>query len=217
MLCSGGGGRMEYGSLPFFHEYWPSDNTDAVQRVFIQWGGSMFFPAIASCNHVSVVPNHQTGRITPLKFRFDVAMMGKMGMDLQPNQMSPEDFQFSKNAIATYKQIRDVVYFGDLFRLESPYENNRASLIYVNPDKSRAIFFSYLIHRQVEEFYPTVKFRGIDPGKNYRLREINLRDGVLSRFALNEKVVSGRLLMQTGINLPLSREYDSVVLEIFED
>ncbi|MDD5673606.1 MAG: alpha-galactosidase, partial [Chitinivibrionales bacterium] len=76
MLCSGGGGRLEYGSLKYFHEFWPSDNTDAVQRILIQWGCSCFFPAMAICSFVSASPNVYFGRSTPLKFRFDVAMSG---------------------------------------------------------------------------------------------------------------------------------------------
>lgn len=216
MLCSGGGGRMEYGSLPYFHEYWPSDNTDAIQRIFIQWGGSMFFPAIASCNHVSAVPNHQTRRITPLKLRFDVAMMGKMGMDLQPGQMTPEEFAFSKKAIETYKDIREVIFQGDLFRLESPYTSNRASLMYVTKEKKRAVFFGFLLHRKVGEFMPPVKLDGLDPVKNYLVKEINLNEGKASWLPVNAKVISGENLMKTGIALPLNNEYDSIVVELTE-
>ncbi|HOY93701.1 MAG: alpha-galactosidase [Bacteroidota bacterium] len=214
MLCSGGGGRMEYGSLPYFHEYWPSDNTDAIQRIFIQWGGSMFFPAIASCNHVSTVPNHQTRRVTPLKLRFDVAMMGKMGMDLQPGQMSAEEFAFSKSAIATYKEIREVIFRGDLYRLESPCESNRASLMYVTEDKTRAIFFGFLLHRKVGEFLPGVKLQGLDPEKSYLVKEINMGPGKNSYLSTHGKVVNGSLMMTSGISLPLNNEYDSIVIEL---
>jgi len=216
MLCSGGGGRMEYGSLPYFHEYWPSDNTDAIQRIFIQWGGSLFFPAIASCNHVSVVPNHQTRRVTPIKLRFDVAMMGKMGMDLQPGQMTPEEFAFSKKAIETYKNIREVIFQGDLFRLESPYSSNRASLMYVTKEKKRAVFFGFLLHRKVGEFMPPVKLDGLDPAKNYMMKEINLADGKSSWLSVNGKVITGEILIKEGIALPLYNEYDSIVVELTE-
>ena len=74
MCCSGGGGRIDYGTLPYFDEFWISDNTDALDRIFIQWGTTQFFPSMALASHVSVVPNHITGRIVPLKFRFDVAI-----------------------------------------------------------------------------------------------------------------------------------------------
>ena len=204
---------MEYGSLPYFHEYWPSDNTDAIQRIFIQWG-SMFFPAIASCNHVSTVPNHQTRRVTPLKLRFDVAMMGKMGMDLQPGQMSAEEFAFSKSAIATYKEIREVIFRGDLYRLESPCESNRASLMSVTADKPRAIFFGFLLHRKVGEFLPGVKLQGLDPEKSYLVKEINMGPGKNSYLSTHGKVVNGSLMMTSGISLPLNNEYDSIVIEL---
>ena len=89
--CASGGGRINYGLLPYYDEFWTSDNTDALQRIFIQWGVSNFFPAVAMASHVSVDTNYQTGRKTPLKLRFDVAMSGRMGMELQPAHMTDED------------------------------------------------------------------------------------------------------------------------------
>ena len=82
--CASGGGRVNYGLMPYFDEFWVSDNTDAKQRLFIQWGTSMFFPACAMAQHVSASPNHQTHRTLPLKFRFDVAMTGRLGMEMKP-------------------------------------------------------------------------------------------------------------------------------------
>ena len=113
-LCAGGGGRVSYGFLPYFDEFWTSDNTDAMQRLFIQWGDTHFFPAKAMASHVSASPNHQTHRTLPLKFRFDVAMTGRLGMELQPKDMKPEEKEFSKRSIAAYKEIRPIVQEGDL-------------------------------------------------------------------------------------------------------
>lgn len=135
MLCSGGGGRIDYASLRYFDEFWISDNTDAYNRIFIQWGATYFFPSMALASHVSVVPNHITGRTVPLKFRFDVAMSAKLGMDLQPKDMTPEEKEFSKNAIKEYYGIREIVQHGDLYRLLSPYENERTAMMYVSEDK----------------------------------------------------------------------------------
>lgn len=135
--CASGGGRINYGLLPYYDEFWTSDNTDALQRIFIQWGVSNFFPAVAMASHVSVDTNYQTGRKTPLKLRFDVAMSGRMGMELQPAHMTDEDKAFARRAIADYKLIRPVVQQGDLYRLISPFDKTGyASLMYVSPEKT---------------------------------------------------------------------------------
>lgn len=120
--CGSGGGRASYGVMPYFNEFWVSDNTDALQRLFIQWGTSYFYPSIAMAQHVSASPNHQTGRIVPLKFRFDIAMTGRLGMEIQPKNMNADEKEFSKKAIDTYKGIRPVIQNGDQYRLISPYE-----------------------------------------------------------------------------------------------
>ena len=120
--CASGGGRVNYGYLPYFDEFWTSDNTDALQRVYIQWGTSYFFPAIAMGSHISAAPNHQTHRSLPLKYRIDVAMSGRLGMEIQPRNMTDEEKNLCREAIAAYKEIRPVVQFGELYRLMSPYD-----------------------------------------------------------------------------------------------
>ena len=129
--CASGGSRVNYGLLPYFGEFWTSDNTDAYQRIYMQWGVSNFYPAIAMASHVSADKNHQTGRRTPLKFRFDVAMSGRLGMEMQPKDMTDGDKEFAKRAIKAYKEIRPIVQHGDLYRLVSPYDKvGFASLMY---------------------------------------------------------------------------------------
>ena len=86
-----GGGRANYGYLPYFDEFWVSDNTDALQRIYMQWGTSYFFSAIAMASHISAAPNHQTFRTVPLKYRIDVAMSGRLGMEIQPKNMTDEE------------------------------------------------------------------------------------------------------------------------------
>lgn len=136
--CASGGGRANYGVLPYFDEFWVSDNTDALQRVYMQWGTSYFFPAIAMASHISAAPNHQTFRTIPLKYRIDVAMSGRLGMEIQPKNMTEGEKALCKNAIAEYKTIRPVVQMGDIYRLISPYDNKGvASLMYVAPQKIR--------------------------------------------------------------------------------
>lgn len=215
MLCSGGGGRIEYGSLPYFDEFWISDNTDALDRIFIQWGATYFFPAMALASHVSVVPNHITGRTTPLKFRFDVAMAAKLGMDLQPKDMSAEDKAFSKNAIQEYYKIRGVVQFGDLYRLLSPYTNQRTALMYVSENKNEAVVFSYLLKKDIGGNTQPLMLKGLDPAKTYRLAEVNKDPGSYSWFSpLEGKIFSGDYLMKYGLRFTMYNEFDSKVIRL---
>ena len=173
--CASGGGRINYGLLPYYDEFWTSDNTDALQRIFIQWGVSNFFPAVAMASHVSVDTNYQTGRKTPLKLRFDVAMSGRMGMELQPAHMTDEDKAFARRAIADYKLIRPVVQQGDLYRLISPFDKTGyASLMYVSPEKDHAAYFVYKLEQYHNMPRPAFRMAGLDPQKRYLVRELSL-------------------------------------------
>ncbi len=213
MLCSGGGGRIDYATLRYFDEFWISDNTDALERIFIQWGTTYFFPAMALASHVSVVPNHYTGRITPLKFRFDVAMSAKLGMDLQPKDMSEEDKQFAKNAIQEYYGIRDIVQQGDLYRLLSPYKSRRTAMMYVTEDQNKAVVFSYLLKKTINGERTPLVLQGLDPDKHYTLKEINKDPKQYSWFSpLEGKTFSGDYLMKYGLRFTMYNEYDSKVI-----
>ena len=97
--CASGGGRANYGVMPYFDEFWVSDNTDALQRIYMQWGTSYFFPAIAMASHISAAPNHQTFRVIPLKYRIDVAMSGRLGMEIQPKNMTEEEKTLCRSSI----------------------------------------------------------------------------------------------------------------------
>jgi len=215
MLCSGGGGRIEYGSLPYFDEFWISDNTDALDRIYIQWGATYFFPAMALASHVSVVPNHITGRTTPLKFRFDVAMAAKLGMDLQPKDMSPEDKDFSKKAIQEYYKIRGIVQFGEMYRLLSPYTSTRTALMYVTDNKKEAVVFSYLLKKSITGNVQALILKGLDPEKMYELTEVNKDLKSYSWFSpLEGKSFSGEFLMKYGIRFTMYNEYDSKIIKL---
>lgn len=219
MLCSGGGGRLDYASLKYFDEFWVSDNTDAYNRLFIQWGTTYFFPSMALASHVSVVPNHITGRITPLKFRFDVAMSAKLGMDLQPKNMTEEEIAFSKNAIQEYYKIREIVQQGDLYRLLSPYTNQRTAMMYVNETKTQAVVFAYLLEKAINGGNNQVLYlKGLDPDKNYRLTEINKDTKQYSWFQpLEGKVYSGEYLMTYGLRFPMYNQFDSKIILVSEE
>lgn len=215
-LCASGGGRMGYGLLPWFDEFWTSDNTDAYQRIFIQWGASHFYPAIAQASHVSASPNHQTGREVPIKFRFDVAMSGRLGMEIQPKNMSAEDKEFSGRAIAAYKKIRDVVQLGDQYRLISPYDKGSvAALMYADENKEHAVVFAYRMEYLHNQPVPKVRLDGIDVNKNYRIKDLTPRNADRP-CNLDGKVVSGRILKYAGLNIghALGRPWTSVALEL---
>lgn len=217
-VCAGGGARVNYGLLPYFNEFWTSDDTDALQRIYMQWGVSNFYPAIAMASHVSADKNHQTGRILPLKFRFDVAMSGRLGMEIQPKDMKEEDKEFAKRAIAAYKGIRPVVQLGDLYRLVSPYDNKGvASLMYATPEKDRAVFFAYKISHFINMIVPNVRMSGLDAQKRYRIKDLTAVK-TNEPCALHGKVISGKILMEEGIALKnlLKSEYSSLTLELEE-
>jgi alpha-galactosidase len=140
-----------------------------------------------------------------LKFRTDVAMMDKLGYDIRVNSFTPQELQFSSDAVKTYKRISDVIWFGDLYRLQSPYESNRAVVMYVNERKSKAILFNYHLNTRRQDIFNRVLLLGLDPKKNYRIKEINLFPETRSAQPDNDKVFSGNYLMTVGLNLSPGR------------
>jgi len=208
MLCSGGGGRVDYGALRYFTEYWASDNTDPLERVFIQWGYSYFFPALSVCNHVT-----SWGKQS-IKFRTDVAMMGKLGYDIQVKGLTEPELKFSQQAIRDYKRLSEVIWKGDLYRLISPYKENRAVLMYINEQKSKAVLFSYTLNSRYGEDFTKVRLEGLNPDKNYKINEINVMQK--SVFNDNGKTFSGEYLMNEGLKVSVERPLSSMILEITE-
>ncbi|WP_294081742.1 alpha-galactosidase [Proteiniphilum sp. UBA5384] len=208
--CSSGGGRVDYGAMKYNQEVWTSDNTDARSRIFIQYGTNMIYPALVTGSHVSAVPNHQTGNVTPLKFRFDMAMSGRFGMELQPKDLSGKEKEFAKTAIENYKYIRDIVMEGDLYRIISPYEEKGLyAIMYVDKDKKRAVVFDYCFEYQGRTHRgQSVKLHGLDPAKRYKVTELNVEK---SGFWGNNGVFSGEYLINEGINPQLEKMYQSAV------
>lgn len=211
MLCSGGGGRGDYELLKYFTEFWPSDDTEPVERIFLQWNYSYFFPSITMDCHVT-----DWGK-QPIKFRVDVASMGKLGFDIVAGKLSKDDLLFCQQAIKNYNSFKDLVWHGTQYRLASPYENPFASMAYVNEDKSRAIVFNYLhsnrfMHTGTER---PVILNGLDAEKKYHIRELNLYPGTSS--VIDSSIVyTGDFLMKAGFNPDLNGNRTSVLLEINE-
>ncbi|MFZ2339712.1 MAG: alpha-galactosidase [Bacteroidales bacterium] len=213
MLCSGGGGRVDYGALKYFTEFWASDNTDPLERIYIQWGYSYFFPAISVCNHVT-----SWGKQS-LKFRTDVAMMGKMGYDIEVSEMTENELKFSQDAIANYNRLKEVIYKGDLYRLISPYKENRAALMYVNQEKTKAVLFSYTLNTRYGETINRVRLQGLDPSGTYTVREINVSNEGRSFPGMrgsqeNGRSYTGDYLMNVGLNAGSGTPLTSAVYEI---
>ena len=203
--CASGGGRANWGVLPYFDEFWVSDNTDALQRIYMQWGTSYFFPAIAMASHISATPNHTVFRTTAMKYRIDVAMSGRLGMEIQPKNMTDDEKALCRKAIAEYKQIRPIVQFGDIYRLVSPYDKvGLASLMYVDEAQDKSVFFWWKTESFQNEHLPRVKMAGLDANKNYKVRELNRID--LQPMDIEGKTFSGAYLMNHGLEMPYRNE-----------
>ncbi|MFT3704900.1 MAG: alpha-galactosidase [Agriterribacter sp.] len=208
MWCSGGGGRAEYGGLKYFQEFWPSDNTDGLSRIFIQWGYSYFFPAAATCAHVT-----SWGKQS-IKFRTDVAMMGKLGFDIDLDHLQPKEVEFCKQAVQHYKRLQQTIGFGNLYRLIDPYDNLNASLISVDDAKQKAVLFMFNLHPKFGDVFAPVKLQGLDPAKQYTIQEINLVPGDKPSCRQHGETYSGDYLMKKGLDWFLRDPLSSAVVEI---
>jgi len=210
MLCSGGGGRVDYAALQYFTEFWPSDNTDPMERIFMQWEYSYFYPAISSSNHVT-----DWGK-QPLKFRTDVAMMGKLGFDIVVSKLPANDLQYVQGAVKTYNALKSIIWQGDQYRLSNPRESNVASILYVNEQQSSGVIFNYLVNNRYDVRSSTpIRLKGLKPAGKYKIREVNVYPGTKSTID-ESKTYSGDFLMKIGFNPDVSSRRTSVVLQIDE-
>ena len=213
--CASGGGRANYGLLPYFDEFWVSDNTDALQRVYIQWGTSLFFPSNAMAQHIGGAPYWNTGgRVIPIKFRCDVAMSGRLGIELQPKHMNDEEKLQCTTCFADYKELRQTVQTGNLYRLQNPYNRKGiASLMYVNDTKSQAVLFAYKVDNYYSMPIPRFRLQGLDPNATYTLTEKDVK-AWQEPCSLNGKQFTGQFLMEVGLEIPLDWDYASRVFEL---
>lgn len=207
MLCSGGGGRCDYEALKYFTEFWCSDNTDPVERIFIQWGFSQFFPAKTMCAHVT-----SWNKKSSVKFRVDVASMCKLGFDIGLKDLSEAELAYCKNALINWRRFSPAIMDGDQYRLVSPYETNHMATNYVSKDKSSAVLFAYDIHPRYGETLYKVCLQGFDPQARYKIEEINLMPGTQSDLKLNGVVVSGEYLMKVGLDVFTDNQMKSRVV-----
>lgn len=209
MLCSGGGARCDYEALKYFTEFWCSDNTDPIERIYIQWGFSQFFPAKAMAAHVT-----SWNKNTSVKFRTDVAAMCKLGFDIGLKELSADELAYCQQAVANWKRLQPAVMDGDQYRLVSPYETNHAAVEYVDKSKTMAVLFAYDLSPRFQEKLQAVKLQGLQPDKKYLVEEINLMPGTESEFAQNRKIYSGNYLMKVGLDVFTFKHNQSRVIEL---
>lgn len=196
MLCSGGGGRMDYEMLKYFTEFWCSDDTDPYERLYIQWSLSKFFPAKTMGSHVT-----NWNKNTSVKFRTDVCSSCKLGFDIDLKSLSGDEYKFVQNAVKNYDSMKPMILEGDQYRLVSPYEGNHCAINYVSKDKQRAVLFAYDLHPRYKEPVMNVKMQGLDTDKVYTVKETNLMPGKESDMECNGKQYSGDYLMKVGLNV----------------
>lgn len=195
--CSGGGGRFDAGLLYYMPQNWTSDDSDAIQRLNIQYGCSMVYPASAMTCHVSAVPNHQVHRVTPLHTRGNVAMAGSFGYELDMSRMTEEEKDEVARQVAEYKRVRDLVVTGDQYRLISPVGGNECAFMVVSQDKSAAIVTYVKILNDPNPPVTRLRLKGLDEHARYR-------DGEGNTYA-------GSTLMRAGLNMPeMRQDFDSV-------
>ncbi|MGX7419323.1 alpha-galactosidase [Carnobacterium gallinarum] len=199
--CSGGGGRYDPGMVYYMPQSWASDNTDAVERLKIQYGTSLVFPPIMTCAHLSESPNHQVGRITDTKMRADVAMSANLGIMLNLEKEATTDLELVKENIAWYQKNRKLLQFGDFYRLISPFESHYTAWVFVDAAKDQAILFFYQILNEVSKPFVKVQLQGLDSQKVYQI---------------NGDLFSGDELMNFGLylNHDLDGDFKSKVIEL---
>lgn len=188
--CAGGGGRFDPGMLYYMPQTWTSDDTDAIERLKIQFGTSLVYPNVSMGCHVSEVPNHQVGRNTPLETRGIVAMTGDFGYELDVTKLSDEDKELIKKQIELYKEIRETIQFGDFYRLISPFDSNKAAWMNISKDKLEVIISYVKQYAEPNKEDKPLKLVGLDCEAEYEI--------------IGEDIIlGGDELMYVGLYIPV--------------
>ena len=199
--CSGGGGRFDAGMLYYCPQIWCSDDTDAHERTFIQYGTSFFYPVSTVGSHVSAVPNHQTGRITSLETRGTVAMAGSFGYELDLNLLSEEEKHTVSEQVKHYRQLQMLIHDGRYFRLSDPCKDEMAAWSFVSEDQSQVLVQGVIYRACPNTLRCRLRLRGLNAQAHYRI-------------AGEKQVYSGSALMAGGILLPRAAG-DDVSFELY--
>lgn len=199
--CASGGGRIDYGILGIFDDFWTSDNTDAYDRLFIQENYSYIYPIKAMRAWVTDCPNFLSRRIIPMKFRYHSAMMGTLGIGCNILKFSEEEIELSKKLIEEYKEIRHIVQEGDFYRLENTSKNKYKLYQYINGEEG--LVFAFLPQSELGHRGVNIRLRALEKESNYLVK-------------VDEKAIvkSGGYLMNHGLELKLYGDYDSTIIKI---
>ena len=197
--CASGGGRIDYGILGIFDDFWTSDNTDAYDRLYIQDAYSRIYPIKAMRAWVTDCPNFLSGRVIPLTFRYHSAMMGSLGVGCNILKFTPEEVELSQRMIGLYKEIRPIIQEGAFYRLENPSVNPYFLYQYLKEDQG--VIFAFLPQSRVGHRGTTVRLRGLSEDAMYTL---HTSKGDITK--------SGGYLMHHGLPLHLSGDYASAVV-----
>ena len=199
--CAGGGGRFDGGVLYYFPQIWTSDGTDCYDRAKIQYGTSLCYPTSAMSCHVSACPNHQTGRVTPLKTRGAIASLGATGYELDPGALSKDEKEQVKKQIRDYRRIDELVLSGDLYRLIDPFGVERFAEMLVSKDKTRAYVVGECFRAEPCGHDRIMKLAGLNEDYEYEIEELGL-------------TASGKALMNAGLTVPRLIDYDCWIWHI---
>ncbi|MFB5662337.1 alpha-galactosidase [Alteribacillus sp. HJP-4] len=205
--CASGGCRFDPGMLYYAPQTWTSDNTDAVERLKIQYGTSMVYPLSTMGAHVSEVPNHQVNRVTSLKTRANVAYFGMFGYELDITTMTQEELDCISSQVAFYKENRGLVQRGTFYRIESPFEGNVTSWNIVSKDQAEVLVGRYLTLARANDGYHRLKLKGLDETRLYRI------EGYRDAFYGDELMNAGLLVENY---LPVQGDFESLVLKLIQ-
>lgn len=196
--CSGGGARFDGGILYYFPQIWTSDDTDALERLYIQYGTSLCYPYSSMGAHVSAVPNHQVYRTTPMKMRGDVSICGQLGYELDLNSLNDDDFTCVKEQVKLYKGLSEIFHKGELYRLLTPPDNNAVVNEFVSADKATVAVCTYILKGTPNAPHDYVKLKALEDSAEYKDQSGN--------------IFTGEYLMNFGIMLDYAADYKSNIL-----
>lgn len=200
--CAAGGGRFDGGILHYCPQIWTSDNSDAHDRLEIQYGTSIVYPSCTMAAHVSKSLNVNTRRITPVKTRCDVAMMGQFGLELDIGTTPDDELACISESIKKYKEIRDIIHNGDMYRIKSPFDSNLAVWQFISQDKNKVIVFAVNKLFKINGPFINIRLCDLDGDCIYTDKERGL-------------TYSGNALMNLGLYLKDNSDFESRVF-LFE-
>ena len=200
--CSGGGGRFDFGILYYMPQIWTSDDSDAVERLKIQYGTSLVYPPSSMVAHVSACPNHQTGRITPFKTRGDVAQICNFGYELNVGSLTEEEKEMIKEQTAKHRELEELVGEGDLYRIHNPFEGNTCAWQLVSKDKMKSYVVFVRVNAEPNYKPEYLRVKGLDADKTYTVKQLGI-------------TVKGSTLMNAGIPILIgTQDYKSLTFDI---